>query len=173
MPAPLLWIGAACLGLYASNKANNAYMRSKQIVAQLPGESDSWIIPLDGSVVTCGIYGVLDHTGIWVDGKIYELSGAGLIRCISPERFLDNRSGNEIYVACDQLYRPLASPEVAARCIDNLFQMRDYDVLDNNCHKFVLEMLLGKRVDITSFSELNKALSQLYLETVSWHKAKY
>jgi hypothetical protein len=172
MPVPLLWLGAACLGLYASNKANSAYLKSTNTVRKLPGESSKRVVPRNGAVVTCGIYGVLDHTGIWLNGNIYELSGAGLIRAVSPNRFLHNRSGDKIYVACDERFLPLAAPEVAQRCTDNLYELRDYHVLENNCHQFVLEMLTGKKAEITSFSELNEALSSLFLTSVNWHEAK-
>ena len=172
MPVPLLWLGAACLGVYASNKANNAYLKSSKTVGKLPGESLKRVHPRNGSIVTCGIFGVLDHTGVWVDGNIYELSGEGLIRAVSPERFLANRSGDKIYVACDEQYTPLALPEVTQRCNNNLFELRDYHLINNNCHQFVLEMLTGERVKITSFSELNEALSALYLTSINWHEAK-
>lgn len=171
MPAPLLWLGAACLGLYASNKASDAYLKSTNAVRCLPGESSKRVTPRNGSVVTCGIYSVLDHTGVWVNGNIYELSGSGLIRTVSPERFLDNRSGDKIYVACDDTYFPLASPEVAKRCTQNLYELRDYHLFENNCHQFVLEMLTGEKGKITSFSELNEALSALFLTSINWHEA--
>ena len=171
MPAPLLWLGAACVGLYASNKVNDAYLKRSNTVQKLPGESRYKVVPANGAVVTCGIYGVLDHTGIWVNGSIYELSGSGLIRSVSPERFLDKRSGEKIYVACDGNYLPLAAPEVAERCLRNLYELRDYHVLNNNCHQFVLEMLSGERTKITSFSELNEALYALFLTSINWHEA--
>ena len=153
MPAPLLWFGAACLGLYASNRANDAYLKSTNTVRTLPGESSKRIAPRNGAIVTCGIYGVLDHTGVWVNGNIYELSGKGLIRSVSPERFLHNRTGKKIYVACDEHYMPLAADDVSQRCI-------------------VAEMLTGERTKITSFSELNEALSSLFLTSINWHEAK-
>ena len=172
MPAPLLWFGAACLGLYASNRANDVYLKSTNTVRKLPGESSKRIAPRNGAIVTCGIYGVLDHTGVWVNGNIYELSGKGLIRSVSPERFLNNRTGKKIYVACDEHYMPLAADDVSQRCIDNLFELRDYHLINNNCHQFVAEMLTGERTKITSFSELNKALSSLFLTSINWHEAK-
>jgi hypothetical protein len=171
MPAPLLWLGAACLGLYASNKATDAYSRSTNTVGKLPGESSNRVVPRNGATVTCGIYGVLDHTGIWVNGNIFELSGKGLIRSVSPDRFLNNRSGKKIYVACDEKFRSLATEEVAQRCIDNLYGLREYHLIDNNCHQFVLEMLTGEKLQITSFNELNEALSALFLTNINWHEA--
>jgi hypothetical protein len=54
------------------------------------------VIPINGSVVCCGIFGALTHTGLWVNGGIIELSGSGLVRTVSPERFIH-----------DQLFTPL------------------------------------------------------------------
>jgi hypothetical protein len=173
MPAPLLWLGAACIGLYASNKANDAYLKRTNIVCKLPGESAKRVVPKNGAIVTCRIYGVFDHTGVWVNGNIYELSGNGLIRSISPNRFLKNRSGKKIYVACNENVEPLTAKDTAQRCIDNLYQVRNYHVIEYNCHRFVLEMLTGEREKnkITSFSELNEALSALFLININWHEA--
>jgi len=173
MPVPLLWLGAACIGLYVSNKANDAYLKRTNIVCKLPGESSKRVVPQNGAIVTCGIYGVFDHTGVWVNGNIYELSGRGLIRSISPDRFLQNRSGTKIYVACNDNFRPLAARDVSQRCIDNLYQLRNYHVIDDNCHRFVLEMLTGARekTKITSFSELNEAISAFFLTNINWYEA--
>ena len=168
MPVPLLWLGAACVGLYASSKANEAYLKNSKTVAKLPGESSKKVVPRNGAIVTCGIYGVLDHTGIWVDGNIYELSGAGLIRTVSPERFLQNRSGDNIYIACDEHYMPLAAAEVAKRCQDNLFGLRDYHVLDNNCHQFIWQCLQSNAKAITTFKALSLNVAQLYDRVVYW-----
>jgi hypothetical protein len=136
------------------------------------GESSKRVVPRNGAIVTCGIYGILDHTGIWVNGNIYELSGRGLIRSISYDRFLEHRSGKKIYVACNERFIPLAGEEVAQRCIDNLYQLRKYHLIDNNCHQFVLEMLTGasEKTKITSFSELNEALSAFFLTNINWHE---
>nr|WP_297349301.1 hypothetical protein [uncultured Glaciecola sp.] len=173
MPAPLLWLGAACVGLYASNRANDAYLKRTNIVCKLPGESSKRVVPKNGAIVTCSIYGIFDHTGVWVNGNIYELSGRGLIRSISPARFLQHRSGEKIYVACNDNFIPLAAQDVAQRCIDNLYQLREYHVINNNCHRFVLEMLTGasEKPKITSFSQLNEALSALFLTNINWHEA--
>lgn len=169
MPAPLLWLGAACVSLYASNKANTAYLKRKYIVDAMPGETNHKVRPKNGSIVTCGIYGVLDHTGIWVDGNIYELSGQGLIRCLSPERFLGNRSGSTIYVACDPLNKVLANPLVCDVLRSHLYTMLDYHLFDQNCHKFVAEVYAGHEVDITSFSALNSFLSQYFDCPIRWN----
>ncbi|MGQ8363763.1 hypothetical protein [Glaciecola sp. 1036] len=173
MPAPLIWLGAAVLGLYASDKANIAYLKQKNIVKGMPGDQSDKVEPADGSVVCCGVYGVLDHTGIWVDGNIYELNGNGLVRCISPSRFLDNRTGSTIYVACNDYGVALANTTASNRAQSHLYSLFDYHLIRQNCHRFVAEMIAGICIDITSFSELNTFLNKHYDERISWLPADY
>lgn len=169
MPAPLLWLGAAAVSLYAGNKANTAYLKRKYVVDSMPGETNHKVKPRNGSIVCCGIYGVLDHSGIWVDGNIYELSGEGLIRCISPSRFLGNRSGRTIYVACDTFNKALANPAVCDIVKSQLYSMLEYNLFKQNCHKFVAELYAGYELDITSFSDLNTYLSQYFNTPIRWN----
>ncbi len=172
MPAPLIWLGAAALGAYTANKTNTNYLKRKQIIDSMPGESNFISKPRNGSVVTCGIYGVLDHTGIWVDGNIYELSGSGLVRCVSADRFLTDRSGETIYVACDLNNRPLSDSQAAVRARSLLYTALDYHLVNENCHKFVAEILANTTVSITSFSDLNTFLSTHYETPIRWNRAK-
>jgi hypothetical protein len=169
MPAPLIWLGAACVGLYASNKANTAYLKHKYIIDAMPGETNHMVKPINGSIVTCGIYGVLDHTGIWIDGNIYELSGQGLIRCLSPDRFLGDRTGSTIYVACDTFNKALASQHVCDIAQSKLYTLLDYHLLEQNCHKFVADLYAGYEVNVTSFSDLNTFLSQHFSTPIRWN----
>lgn len=177
MPAPLLWLGAAALGLYASNEINTAYLKRKGVIKSLPREKsakqgNTVVTPKNGAIVSCGIYGVLDHTGIWNDGKIYELNGDGLIRSISPNRFLQNRTGQTIYVACTTDGEVLSSKQAAKRAADNLYQLRDYHLIKDNCHRFIAEMLTGREQDVTSFSDLNQFLFAFFQQTIAWQPAK-
>ncbi|MFC3121811.1 hypothetical protein [Agaribacter flavus] len=169
MPAPLLWLGAAALGIYASDRANTEYMKRKQIVTSMPGEGTFAVTPENGAVVCCGVYGVLDHTGIWVDGNIYELNGNGLVRCISPARFIENRSGEAIFVACDKRANVIANPVAAQRAQSQLYQLYDCHLFKQNCHRFVAEQILGTSADITSFSALNGILHEHYAKTIAWN----
>lgn len=173
MPAPLLWLGAAVAGLYASNKANERYLKHTSVVGHFPGESTFRVRPVNGAIVSCGIFGVLDHTGIWFNGKIIELNGDGLIRSISPSRFLQNRSGDKIYIACDNDFNVLFSESSVSYCIDNLYDYRHYDVLSNNCHRFVSEAILGVDTKVTSFSDLNEVLNQVFTTTIHWHQLNF
>ena len=169
MPAPLIWLGAAALSAYAANKANSAYLKRENIVDALPGDSLYSSAPKNGSIVACGIYGVLDHTGIWVDGNIYELAGNGLVRCVSPQRFLGDRSGNKIYIAANQSNRAYANKAAAEKARSLLYSLLDYHLLNQNCHKFVAEVLLGSSADITSFSDLNVFLSEFFKGPIRWN----
>lgn len=168
MPAPLLWLGAAALSLYAGNKLNTAHMRHRKILGKLPGECRKPVMPVNGCIVTCGIFEILDHTGIYIDGNIYELNGNGLVRCVSPKRFLENRSGDEIYVACNSFDQPLVEPASIERTQSNLFALYDYHVLRQNCHKFVAEMIAGHACETTSFSDLNEFLSKYFNTSIDW-----
>jgi hypothetical protein len=170
MPVPLIWLGAAVLGAYTANTANTAYLKRKKIVDAMPGESHQYTTPVNGSIVTCGVYDVLDHTGIWVDGNIYELSGRGLVRCVSPERFLGQRTGNHIYIACDPSNNALFNMQAAKTAQSLLFSTLDYHLLSQNCHKFVAEVLSeGQHVDITSFSDLNSFLNIFFNSVIRWN----
>jgi hypothetical protein len=169
MPIPLLWLGAAALGLYTANEANNAHLKRKMIIDAMPGESSYYTVPVNGSIVMCGIYGVLDHTGIWVNGNIYELAGSGLVRCIAPERFVGNRSGSKIYIACDPINNALFDENAAQRAQDLLFSSLDYHLVNENCHKFVAEVLANHDVDVTSFSDLNSFLSEFFTTSIRWN----
>lgn len=168
MPAPIFWLGAAAVSIYGANKLNTAHLRRESILNRLPGQCKRAVSPVNGSIVTCGIYEILDHTGIWVDGNIYELHGSGLVRCISPERFVKNRSGDDIYVACDLGGKPLANEASAKRAKAQLFSLYDYHLVKQNCHKFVATMLTGNTYDITSFSALNECISIYFKQTVDW-----
>lgn len=169
MPAPLIWLGVAALSALTANASNTAYLKRKMIVNAMPGESKHQSIPLNGSIVMCGIYGVFDHTGLWVDGNIYELAGNGLVRCVSPERFLGKRSGNVIYVACDLHNIPLFDENASARAQQLLFSTLDYHLLNQNCHKFVGEVIANQDVSITSFSDLNTFLNEFFNTPIRWN----
>lgn len=169
MPAPLFWLGAAILGAYTANEANSAYLKRKRVIDAMPGESPHYTTPVNGAIVSCGIYGVLDHTGIWVDGNIYELAGSGLVRCVTPERFVGERSGEQVYIACDPYNNALFDINAADTAQSLLFSTLDYHLLTQNCHKFVADVLAKQSVDITSFSDLNTFLHDFFNSPIRWN----
>jgi hypothetical protein len=172
MPVPLLWFGAGAIALLAGAKYSNDKVLDKS-VSGLPGKSDVKVAPINGAIVTCGVYGLFEHTGIWVDGDILELKGNGLIRGISPNRFLQERSGDNIYIACDDNVVPLIQVDTADRAISQLFSYSEYDVIKNNCHKFVWRCISGEDIPLTRFSELNQKMAELFSTTIYWHPIKF
>jgi hypothetical protein len=172
MPVPLLWLGAGAIALLAGAKYSND-KRLDQFVSRLPGNSDLEVEPVNGAIVTCGVYGLFEHTGIWVHGNILELKGNGLIRGISPNRFLEERSGDNIYIACADNKTPLIHPNTADRAVSRLFSYSEYDVINNNCHKFVWHCISGEDIPLTRFSELNKKMSEQFCSTIHWQPIKY
>lgn len=155
MALPLLFLGASALLLLASNESTK-HKEPKRIS------------PQNGAIVSCGVFGVLEHTGIWLNGNIVELKGNGLIRTISPQRFLQNRSGSQIYLACNQHDAPLISIAAAAKASELLFQYSEYDLIKNNCHKFVWRCISGEIASLTRFSELNRLLVKQFNCEIFW-----
>jgi hypothetical protein len=172
MPAPLLWLGVSAITLLAGVKYSNDNDLDES-VCRLPGKTDKKVEPINGAIVTCGVYGLFEHTGIWVDGNILELKGNGLIRGVSPKRFLQERSGDSIYIACDDNQTPLIGPETADRAISQLFNYSEYDVIKNNCHKFVWHCISGEYIPLTRFSALNHKMAVQFARTIHWHPINY
>lgn len=163
MPIPLIWLGAGAAAVYTGLK----YADQQERYSCLPS-----VVPLDGSLVSCGIFGLFEHSGIWLDGNIIELKGNGLIRAISPARFLHKRSGQTIALACDPMAQPLVAEHAVTRAVAQLFQYSEYDLLANNCHRFVWNCVSGKNEALTHFSDLNRRLEQYFNCPVNWVKAK-
>ncbi|RYV03197.1 hypothetical protein SOPP22_05475 [Shewanella sp. OPT22] len=130
-------------------------------------QSHSSVSPQAGSFVACHVFGVIKHVGIWVDNAIVELQGTGLIRVVSPERFLKDRSGTTIYISCIQ-NRSILNKALAQKALDQVFQFRNYDLLKNNCYRFCFSSLTGHEEFIETFSEFNQMISNHYGEKVEW-----
>ncbi|GAC14831.1 hypothetical protein [Aliiglaciecola lipolytica] len=169
MPVPLIWIGAGLAAIYAGDKVRQANKVNRQFVQHYPGEVKSIVSPKDGAIVCCGIYGVFEHTGIWVDGNIIELKGNGLIRGISPQRFLTGRSGNQIFVLCDTYADPLIAPKAVESSVARLFEYTRYDLIRNNCHRFVSQCVAQTNQPVTSFSDLNRVLHAYFKTALCWY----
>lgn len=191
MALPLLWLGAAAISAFAvkgladdrknqQQKRSYSY-RAKSLDDLEPHESPVAIYPTDlfhtyevvepefGAIVCCGIGGVLDHTGIWVgDNTIIELDGRGLIKPISRERFIDNRSGKNIFVACDSKANCLTSEIAAHRAIKQIYQYQDYHVIDNNCHQFIWQCFNANGKPVTTFKQLNEQLAVHFNRQIYW-----
>ena len=205
MALPLLWLGAAALSALtvkelsddrksAQQNRRNSY-RAKTLLDLKQYESPVAIYPSDtltafdkcctpvvpkiGAIVCCGVGGVLDHTGIWVgDNTIIELDGNGLIKPISSTRFLDERSGKQIFILCDSQAIPLALEKVAEKAIGQIYQYVDYHILDNNCHQFVWQCFQRNKASdqkgqalnkqVSTFKQLNGQLAQYFDRVLYW-----
>lgn len=169
MALPLLGLGAAIVAAYAGGKISQNKQKSAGIVGAFPGEAKYPITPVDGAVLICGVYGFFEHSGIWCDGKIVELKGNGLVRAISPERFIGERSGETIYIAGDVSGNPFADTEAMQRAVAEVYQYYDYDVIKCNCHQFSWRCVSGSTEVLTRFSELNAKLSGYFSSPVYWY----
>jgi hypothetical protein len=168
MPLPLVWLGAGLTALYAANKLSENSQKSQGEVQHFPGESDVSVKPVDGAIVCCGVYEFFDHTGIWVEDSIIELHGSGLIKSVSHERFLGDRSGEMAFVACDAQYRPLVAPGATEKAIARIYEYSEYHLINNNCHKFVWGCLSSDSKDVTTFADLNGLLSNFFNSAIHW-----
>ncbi len=125
-------------------------------------------VPL-GALLVCEIFHLFEHTGIYIgDRQIVELQGSGLVRSVSPARFMDNRSGEELLVACDRNGRPLANAAAAERAVSQIFTYQTYDLIRNNCHRFCCHSLTGQHWPITSFFDLRQVLEQHFRQPLSF-----
>lgn len=124
-----------------------------------------------GAILCCGLGGMLEHTGILIDPHtIVELHGSGLVKAISPRRFLTERSGSEIYVACDSKGQAIATQDTAERAAKQIYSHQHYDLIKNNCHRFVWTCIQGKPQDLTTFYRFNNFLSRKSNRIIYWDR---
>lgn len=191
MALPLIIAGAAVLSALAvkglnSDRKSQQKHRKKLTSAQRLSElgkhdspvaiypsdflvSEQSVAPKIGAIVCCGIGGILDHTGIWLgDDLIVELAGNGLIKAISSERFINERSGKQIFIACDSLGQPLVNESAAKIATEQIYQYRDYHMIENNCHHFIWQCYKPNDNSITTFKSLNTRLAQFFDRVVYW-----
>jgi hypothetical protein len=122
-----------------------------------------------GAVVVCEIFHLFEHTGIYIgEGQIVELQGSGLVRAISINRFFDNRSGKHLLVACDPHGQVLVGQGCYDRAIRQIYTVQDYDLIDNNCHRFTQHCVSGRNLPMTSFFDLKTELARLWRTDIHW-----
>ncbi|WP_028116858.1 hypothetical protein [Ferrimonas senticii] len=176
LPLILLAAGAAAALEYRSHRKTQLRQRyQSQVSGDMALSPSEWlpghfqVTPALGSIVVCYVYGVVEHSGLWLgDDCIAELHGSGLVRGISAKRFLTGRSGGTIFVGCDRYHSPLARPEAVERAAQQLFSYRDYHLRDNNCHQFVWQCLTGEQRRIASFKEFNRLLAGHFDSPLYW-----
>ncbi|WP_133406606.1 hypothetical protein [Parashewanella tropica] len=187
MPLPLFLLGGAVsaivLAEYKQQRKealiNRYYPRANSKKAELKyspsliHSSNTKVKPIAGAMVCCHVYGLVCHVGIWCDDAIIELHGSGLVRVVSPERFLKQRSGETIYIACNSQAEPLASKIAANNAKELIFSFRKYDLIANNCYRFTWFCLSGEEVKISSFTELNQQLANYFKQDIYWDELIY
>ena len=128
-----------------------------------------------GSILRVSLKYNCDHSGIYLGyGNVAELDGSGKIMTRSFEDFIKGdrtvRNGKNIDVATDLSGSPFAKPVFAKRAIKSLCQIRDYDVVIENCHKFTAGCITGNfRTHTTFFSDLEQIIRQDFSQkTIFW-----
>ncbi len=200
MALPLLLLGAAALSALAvqeladdrdnmlrkrknSNKVETIEHLAKydspvatypsEILLSLANNYAVDVVPKIGAIVCCGLGGILDHTGIYVgDNTIVELSGSGLVKAVSMERFLAERSGKQIFIACDSKAQPLVNKLAAQKAVEQLFNYYEYDVISNNCHRFIWQCFEQRDDDLSTFKTLSYKIAEYYNRIVYWDVCK-
>ncbi|MCL1140665.1 lecithin retinol acyltransferase family protein [Shewanella pneumatophori] len=187
MAFPLIWLGVAAVGaaLVAEEKekqkniaskrrrgqakSDHVFGESAELVPSLWGTDGQKVRPVPGSIVCCFVYGVIEHTGIWIgDDTLVELHGSGLVRAVSARRFLAGRSGSRIYQAGNHLHQALVGDTTLERAKQAIFSYREYDVFDNNCHRFVWQCVSGEDITVSSFGKLNNHIGSYFSQAVYW-----
>ncbi|WP_286268991.1 hypothetical protein [Thalassotalea hakodatensis] len=191
MPLPLVWLGAAAISALTLNELSTdrkkqqqrrlKYLLPQRIrdlnrhespVAIYPSElmaTEQRVKPVVGALICCGIGGVLDHTGIWVDDDtIIELGGEGLIKPVSLARFTKERSGKNVFIACDSTAKPIASEQAALRAIEQIYQYRNYHLIENNCHQFIWQCFAPNAGKVSTFKSLNRQLAFKFDRVIYW-----
>ena len=165
MALPLLLLGAAALSALAvqelSDDRKNTLQKRKRnnkvqsldkldqydspvaaypsdLLLGMDSENVIEVEPEVGAIVCCGLGRIFDHTGIYIgDDTIVELAGSGLVKAVSMKRFLAERSGENIFIACDSNAKPLVNDLAAQKASEQVFNYYEYDVINNNCHRFI------------------------------------
>lgn len=126
-----------------------------------------------GAVVCCEIFQFFEHTGIYIgDGQIVELAGSGLVRSLSFNRFLADRSGAELIFATSPAGNIIGSEIAANRAIEQIYSYQNYDLLRNNCHRFTYSCVSGDSLPLTSFFDLKQALAKYWRFTPNWQHTR-
>ena len=160
------------------------------LLESLAVEFKERVDPVPGSVLRCDLAmganflgGRLCHTGIYLgDDKIAEITnddGKARVQVVDPYDFLHGkgtnfvRTGINVYVATDGNGNVLGSPEIAERARSFARRCRhgEYDLVDNNCHKFTIHCITGETPSEPKLTDRDvaSALKQAFCcERVTW-----
>ena len=156
----------------------------------LAAEFKDRVKPEPGSVLRCDLAfganflgGRICHTGIYLgDDKIAEITnddGKARVQVVDPYDFLHGRGTNfvrtgiNVYVATDGCGSALGAPEIAerARSFARRWRHGEYDLVDNNCHKFTVHCVTGVKPGAAKLTDRDvaNALKQVFgCESVTW-----
>ena len=167
------------------------------LLESIAAEFKDRVKPVPGSVLRvdlCGganfLGGRICHTGIYLGNdeiaEITNVRGKARAHVVDPSDFLNGqgtnfiRTGLNIYVATDGCGRALAAPEIAERARGCFgppggrplpARAGDYDLVDNNCHTFVVRCVTGREPSKPKLNdrEVAAALKRVFkCERVTW-----
>ena len=167
------------------------------LLESIAAEFKDRVKPVPGSVLRvdlCGganfLGGRMCHTGIYLGNdeiaEITNVRGKARAHVVDPSDFLNGqgtnfiRTGLNIYVATDGCGRALAAPEIAERARGCFgppggralpARAGDYDLVDNNCHTFVVRCVTGREPSRPKLNdrEVAAALKRVFkCERVTW-----
>ena len=167
------------------------------LLESIAAEFKERVKPVPGSVLRvdlCGganfLGGRICHTGIYLGNdeiaEITNVRGKARVHVVDPSDFLNGqgtnfiRTGLNIYVATDGCGRALAAPEIAERARGCFgppggrplpARAGDYDLVDNNCHTFVVRCVTGREPSRPKLNDRDvaAALKRVFkCERVTW-----
>ena len=167
------------------------------LLESIAAEFKDRVKPVPGSVLRvdlCGganfLGGRICHTGIYLGNdeiaEITNVRGKARAHVVDPSDFLNGqgtnfiRTGLNIYVATDGCGRALAAPEIAERARGCFVppggrplpaRAGEYDLVDNNCHTFVVRCVTGREPSRPKLNDRDVAAalkSVFKCERVTW-----
>ena len=167
------------------------------LLESIAAEFKDRVKPVPGSVLRvdlCGganfLGGRICHTGIYLGNdeiaEITNVRGKARAHVVDPSDFLNGqgtnfiRTGLNIYVATDGCGRALGAPEIAERARGCFgppggrplpARAGEYDLVDNNCHTFVVRCVTGREPSRPKLNdrEVAAALKRVFkCERVTW-----
>jgi len=167
------------------------------LLESIAAEFKDRVKPVLGSVLRvdlCGganfLGGRICHTGIYLGNdeiaEITNVRGKARAHVVDPSDFLNGqgtnfiRTGLNIYVATDGCGRALGAPEIAERARGCFgppggrplpARAGEYDLVDNNCHTFVVRCVTGREPSKPKLNDRDvaAALKRVFkCERVTW-----
>lgn len=163
------------------------YGLSKYISKRTKEVFSTPVEPKVGSILKCSFF-ELDHSGIYIgDNKIVEVyngynrfggsvGSEGLIRIATIEQFL-TKTAFKIYVACSKNGEVINNLQVAEQAKMKVNKKVDYNIANNNCHKFVCDCISesSHNLSLYNFAVLCRKISKELNgnKPIVWHQWRY